>query len=73
MAKLVFGMNVSLDGYVDHQKFLPSPLAFRHFLEQVRGLTGIVYGRGMYEKIRRHDRLQPPCGLNRARSWTKRN
>jgi hypothetical protein len=23
MAKLVFGMNLSLDGYVDHQEFAP--------------------------------------------------
>jgi hypothetical protein len=25
MAKLVFGMNVSLDGYVDHMGFAPGP------------------------------------------------
>jgi dihydrofolate reductase len=49
MAKLVFGMNVSLDGYVDHQKFAPGPSLFRHFIEQVRDLTGSVYGRRMYE------------------------
>jgi hypothetical protein len=29
MAKLVFGMNVSLDGYVDHQEFVPDPPLFR--------------------------------------------
>ena len=55
MAKLVFGLNVSLDGYVDHQKFAPSPLVFRHFIEQVRGLTGMVYGRRMYEVMRYWD------------------
>jgi dihydrofolate reductase len=49
MAKLVFGMNVSLDGYVDHQKFAPDPPLFRHFIEQTRGLTGSVYGRRLYE------------------------
>ena len=47
MAKLVYGLNQSLDGYVDHQKFAPGPLVFRHFVEHVRDLTGIVYGRGM--------------------------
>jgi hypothetical protein len=36
MAKLVFGMNVSLDGYVDHLEFRPSRTLFRHFIEQVR-------------------------------------
>ena len=48
MAKLVFGLNQSLDGYVDHVEFAPGPSLFRHFIEQVRGLTGSVYGRRMY-------------------------
>ena len=44
MAKLIFGMNQSLDGYVDHMKMgPPRPALFRHFIEQVRGLTGMVY------------------------------
>jgi hypothetical protein len=46
-AKLVFGLNQSLDGYVDHEKFSPDPALFRHFVEQVRGLAGSVYGRRM--------------------------
>ena len=49
MAKLVYGLNQSLDGYVDHLEFRPSPALFRHFIEQVRDLTGSVYGRRMYE------------------------
>ena len=59
MAKLVFGMNQSLDGYVDHQKFLPSPSLFRHFIEQVRDLSGSVYGRRLYEVMRYWDEDQP--------------
>ncbi|HEX4649833.1 MAG TPA: dihydrofolate reductase family protein [Steroidobacteraceae bacterium] len=55
MAKLVFGMNQSLDGYVDHMKFSPSPALFRHFIEQTRGLAGSVYGRCMYEIMRYWD------------------
>ena len=55
MAKLVFGMNQSLDGYVDHMKFSPSPALFRHFIEQTRALTGSVYGRRMYEVMRYWD------------------
>jgi hypothetical protein len=35
MAKFVFGMNVSLDGYVDHDKFAPDSALFRHWVEQV--------------------------------------
>ena len=45
MAKFVFGMNQSLDGYVDHQEFAPGHALFHHFIEQVRGLAGSVYGR----------------------------
>ena len=56
MAKLVFGMNQSLDGYVDHMKLGPPvPSAFRHFVEHMRGLTGCIYGRGLYEIMRYWD------------------
>jgi dihydrofolate reductase len=58
MAKLVYGLNQSVDGYVDHQKFSPSVPLFRHFIEQVRGLTGMVYGRRMYEIMRYWDEDQ---------------
>jgi dihydrofolate reductase len=59
MAKLVFGLNQSLDGYVDHQEFAPGPALFRYFTEQVRGLTGSVYGRRMYEVMRYWDEEGP--------------
>ena len=59
MAKLVFGMNQSLDGYVDHHEFVPGPALFRHFIEQVRDLTGSVYGRRMYEVMRYWDEDRP--------------
>ena len=59
MAKLVFGMNVSLDGYIDHQEFAPGPALFRHFIDQVRDLTGSVYGRRMYEVMRYWDEDSP--------------
>jgi dihydrofolate reductase len=59
MSKLVFGMNQSLDGFVDHTAFAPGPALFRHFIEQVRGLTGSVYGRRMYEVMRYWDEDHP--------------
>jgi dihydrofolate reductase len=59
MAKLVYGLNQSLDGYVDHQEFAPGPSLFRHFIEQVRGLTGSVYGRRTYEVMRIWDEDLP--------------
>ena len=62
MAKIVFGMNQSLDGYVDHDhtEFKPpSPALFRHWVEQVRGLAGSVYGRRIYEVMRYWDDDHP--------------
>jgi dihydrofolate reductase len=55
MAKFAFGMNQSLDGYVDYQAFAPSPALFRHFIEQTRSQAGSVYGRGLYEIMRYWD------------------
>ena len=60
MAKLVYGLSQSLDGYVDHMKLgPPAPAAFRHFIELVRGLTGSIYGRRMYEIMRYWDEDVP--------------
>ena len=59
MAKFVFGMNLSLDGYVDHQNMSTGPVLFRHWTEHVRGLTGSVYGRRMYEAMRYWDEDRP--------------
>lgn len=59
MAKLVFGMNMSLDGYVDHMAFAPSPLLFRHSIEEAQRQAGSVYGRHMYEVMRYWDDDHP--------------
>lgn len=59
MAKLIYELNQSLDGYIDHTKFAPEITLFRHFIEQVHGLTGMIYGRGMYEVMRYWDDDQP--------------
>src|SRR5579871_3711885 len=60
MAKLVYGLSQSLDGYVDHMKLgPPGPAAFRHFIELMRGLTGLIYGRRMYEIMRYWDEDLP--------------
>lgn len=59
MAKLVFGMNLSLDGYVDHDKFQTGPVLFRHWIERVRSAAASVYGRRMYEIMRYWDEDHP--------------
>ena len=72
MATLVFGMNQSLDGYVDHLEMRPSPALFHHFIEQVRDLTGSVYGRRVYEVMRYWDEDRPEWGAEErdfAAAW----
>lgn len=59
MATLVFGMNQSLDGYVDHAAFAPGPALFRHFIEEARQQAGSIYGRTMYEVMRYWDDEHP--------------
>jgi dihydrofolate reductase len=59
MAKLVFGMNMSLDGYVNHEAFASGVVLFNHFIGQARNLTGSIYGRGLYEVMRYWDEDHP--------------
>jgi dihydrofolate reductase len=72
MAKLVFAMNVSLDGYVDHDRFAPDPELFRHWTDMVRGVAGSLYGRRIYEIMRYWDEDRPEWGADEhvfARAW----
>lgn len=74
MAKLVFGLNVSLDGYVDHEAFAPGPVLFRHFIADMQSLAGVVYGRRMYEIMRywdEDDPAWPPDYRDFALAWRK--
>ncbi len=74
MAKLVFGMNQSLDGYVDLTAVAPSPALFRHFIEETRGQVGSVYGRRMYEAMRYWDDDHPEWNAEErafAAAWRK--
>jgi dihydrofolate reductase len=63
MAKLIFGMMQSLDGYVAHADGSllppPDPRLHQHFNDHVRGLAGSVYGRRIYEIMRYWDDDQP--------------
>ena len=74
MAKLVFGMNQSLDGYVDYTASAPDPKLFRHFTEQVRDQVGSVYGRRLYELMRYWDEDRPewsPEQHDYAAAWRR--
>jgi len=66
MAKLVYGLNQSLDGYVDHLAFAPDPVVFRHFIEQVRSAAASLYGRRIYEVMRYWDEEHPEWDADRC-------
>lgn len=64
MGKLVFGMMQSLDGYVagnpgGPQLPPPGERLHRHFNDHVRHLSGMIYGRRMYEVMRYWDDDRP--------------
>ena len=74
MARLVFGMNQSLDGYVDHMAFGPGPTLFRHFIAEAEAQAGSIYGRNVYELMRYWDDDQPELDEDRkafAAAWRK--
>lgn len=74
MAKFVFAMNLSLDGYVDHEEFAPDPALFRHWIEQVRRAAASVYGRRTYEVMRYWDEDRPewtPEDRDFAAAWRR--
>ena len=79
MAKLVYGLTQSLDGYVSDMAgnlVLPEPdlALFRHFYEQERDRTGSVYGRRMYEVLRYWDEDRPEWSAEQrdfAAAWQR--
>lgn len=74
MAKLFFGMNQSLDGYVDHDAFAPDDVLFRYFIEQTRGLAGSLYGRRLYEIMSYWDEDRPEWSADHrafAEAWRR--
>ena len=74
MATLVFGMNQSLDGYVDHTELRTGPALFRHWTEHVRDLAGSIYGRRMYETMRYWDEDRPEWSAEQqefAAAWRR--
>jgi dihydrofolate reductase len=48
-------MNLSLDGYADHEAFAPDETLFRHWIDHEREIAGSLYGRRIYEVMRYWD------------------
>ncbi len=79
MGRLVFGMNVSLDGYVDDVGGTlvmppPSPQLFDYWIQAVNNQAATIYGRRMYEVMRYWDDDQPDWTDDRrafAAAWRR--
>jgi dihydrofolate reductase len=70
MAKIVFGMMQSLDGYVagvagelePPLHTAPDVALFRYWIDHVRDTAGAIYGRRMYDVMRYWDADRPEWG-----------
>lgn len=79
MAKFIFGMLQSLDGYVDGVAAdlalpVPGPALFHHFYQWVSDQSGSVYGRRLYELMRYWDEDRPEWSAAErefARVWRR--
>lgn len=80
MAKLIFAMLQSLDGYVSGPEGgpelpMPNEALMQHFNEQGRTLAASLYGRRMYEIMRYWDNDEPDQdegGRAFAKAWQSR-
>jgi dihydrofolate reductase len=77
MAKLIFALMQSIDGYVAGPEGgpelpMPGEALTAHFNAQMRGLTGSLYGRRMYEVMRYWEKDEPGQdgdGLDFGTAW----
>ena len=77
MAKLIYGMMQSLDGYIaglerGPQLPMPGEDLHQYFNDHVRGLDAVIYGRRMYEIMAYWDEEHPgapPVELDFAAAW----
>ncbi|MGC1105380.1 MAG: dihydrofolate reductase family protein [Candidatus Acidiferrales bacterium] len=49
MRKVIFGINMSLDGCCDHTKLMPDVDAHEYFMDLMRDVDLLVFGRKTYE------------------------
>jgi len=49
MRKLIYAINMSLDGCVDHTKFYPDEETFAYFIQLTRDADTFLYGRKTYQ------------------------
>ena len=76
MARFVSSMNVSLDGYVDHDRMAPDADVFRHWTLAVKRTPNSFYGRKTYDLMRYWEPDQPDWDDARrefAAAWLAQN
>src|ERR1700743_2208245 len=49
MRKLIYAINTTLDGCVDHTKFYPDEETFAYFIQLTRDTDTFLYGRKTYQ------------------------
>jgi len=49
MRKLIYAINTTLDGCIDHTKFSPDEETFEYFMHLLRDVDLLVYGRKTYQ------------------------
>lgn len=62
MARFVCSINVSLDGYVDHDKMDPDEKVFRFWIDAVKRTPNALYGRKTYDLMTYWQDDQPDWG-----------
>jgi dihydrofolate reductase len=79
MARLIYGMMQSLDGYIEGPLGgllgPPGPLLSRYFADYFRGLGGVLYGRRLYEVMRYWDEDHPEwdaLDIEFAQAWRRK-
>lgn len=59
MGEVVFGMNASLDLFVDHEALTTDAVLFRHWLQVLRSASAALYGRRIYQLMQYWDGSDP--------------
>lgn len=49
MAKLIAAMNMTLDGFCDHDKMIADDEIHRHYTELLRDADTVIYGRKTFQ------------------------
>jgi dihydrofolate reductase len=62
MARFIVSMNISLDGYVDHDRFAPNPDLMAYWIDQTLASSGGIYGRRIYDLMRYWEQDDPGWG-----------